>query len=409
MRVLFVSDTHLGLDLPTRPRVVRRRRGYDFFENFDRALEPARRGDVDVVVHGGDLLYRSHVPAWLAEAALAPLKHLASSGMPVLLVPGNHERGRMPYPLLALHQGLHLFDRPRSVVVEARGVRAAFIGFPYTGGIRHRFRDVLAAAVRDTPSADARVLCIHQCVEGATCGPGNFTFRSGADVIRTADLPRDAAVTLSGHIHRHQVLRPAGRAPVIYAGSVERTSFAEAPETKGYVVLELTRSGLGAVEFHPLPARPMVLRSLSFDGLDDVEAHARVAAAIGSTPADAVVQLQVRGVVPAALSAAALRAIAGARNVTLACRAADRLNTRKSPLVRVRAGAPDTRRLLPLEGLGRLDPEPTSCGAEGSEQPHDAHDKGRAGEEQASTSPECLSIGGTVDEERHSDPESHSN
>jgi len=219
----------------------------------------------------------------------------------------------MPYPLLALDDGLHVFDRPRSVVLEARGVRAAFIGFPYAWEVRRRFREILATAKRDAPPADVRVLCLHQCIEGATCGPGNFTFRSGADVIRAADLPPDVAVTLSGHIHRHQVLRPAGRAPVIYAGSVERTSFAEARETKGYVVLELTRSGLGAFEFRPLPARPMV--TLSFTDLDGVEAHGRVAAAIESTPADAVVRLQVRGVVPATLTAAALRAIAGRRNV----------------------------------------------------------------------------------------------
>ena len=110
MRVLFVSDTPLGFDLPTRPHVDRRRRGHDFFENFRRALEPAHRGEVDVVVHGGDLLYRSRVPVSLASAALAPLKQLASAGLPVLLVPGNHERARMPYPLLALHERLHLFD-----------------------------------------------------------------------------------------------------------------------------------------------------------------------------------------------------------------------------------------------------------------------------------------------------------
>ncbi len=43
IRILFVSDTHLGFDLPRKPRVKRRRRGPDFFENFERALEPARR------------------------------------------------------------------------------------------------------------------------------------------------------------------------------------------------------------------------------------------------------------------------------------------------------------------------------------------------------------------------------
>jgi DNA repair exonuclease SbcCD nuclease subunit len=324
VRVLFVSDTHLGFDWPARPRVVRRRRGDDFFQNFERALETARTGEVDVVVHGGDLLYRSRVPAWLAEAALAPLKRLASSGVPVLLVPGNHERGRMPYPLLAMHERLHVFDRPRTVVLEARGVRVAFIGLPYTNEIRRRFPQMCAAARSDTVAADVRVLCLHQSVEGAICGPGNFTFRFGADVIRTADLPRDVAVALSGHMHRHQVLRPVGGPPVIYAGSVERTSFAEAPETKGFVVLQLTRTGLGPFEFRPLPARPMVTRTLAFGDADAGEVHARLAAAIESTPDDAVVQLRITGAIPAMLTAAALRAIAGARTVTLAMRTSGR-------------------------------------------------------------------------------------
>lgn len=317
MRVLFVSDTHIGLDWPARPRVVRRRRGDDFFQNFERALEPARTGAVDVVVHGGDLLYRSRVPAWVAEAALAPLKRLASSGVPVLLVPGNHERGCSPYPLLAVHEGLHVFDRPRSVVLDGGGVRVAFIGFPYTHDIRRRFPQMLAAARSQNTAANVRVLCLHHCVEGATCGPGNFTFRFGADVIRTADLPKDVAVTLSGHIHRHQVLRPAGRPPVVYAGSVERTSFAEAPETKGFVVLQLTPSGLGSFEFRPLPARPMVTRTVHLDDGDPMDAHVRVGAVIDSTPHDAVVQLRVTGAMPTTLTAAALRAMAGVRTVTL--------------------------------------------------------------------------------------------
>ncbi len=315
VRVLFVSDTHLGFDMPTRPRVERRRRGDDFFDNFERALEAA--AGCDAVIHGGDLLYRSRVPAWLAEAALSPLKRVAASGVPVLLVPGNHERGRMPYPLLAVDEALHVFDRPRTVVLEAGGVRAAFAGLPYTSGIRERFPAMLAAARRDAPDADVRVLCIHQCVEGATCGPGNFTFRFGSDVIRAGDLPRDVAVTLSGHIHRHQVLRRPGRPPVIYAGSTERTSFAEAPETKGAVVLELTRSGLGVFEFRALPARPMVTRTIEFGPGEAGEAHARVAAAIGSTPADAVVQLRISGPYPPTLTAQAVREMSGARNVTV--------------------------------------------------------------------------------------------
>jgi len=259
MRLLFLSDTHLGFDLPARPRSPRHRRGPEFFETFEQALAPARRGEVDAVVHGGDLLYRSRVPAWLAEAALAPLRQVAEAGVPVLLVPGNHERSRMPCPLLAIHPRLHLFDRPRSVTLEAGGLRVAFDGFPYAHDVRARFPVLLAeargAAARPA-SADLRLLLLHQCVEGATCGPGDFTFRAGPDVIRRADLPRDVAAVLCGHVHRHQVLPGRGGPPVIYAGSTERTSSAEAGERKVALLLTLSRAGLEGLEPVALPERP---------------------------------------------------------------------------------------------------------------------------------------------------------
>lgn len=257
MRLLFLSDTHLGFDLPARPRTLRPRRGPQFFETMEHALAPARRGEVDAVVHGGDLHFRSRVPAWLAEAAIAPLRQVAEAGVPVLLVPGNHERSRLPYPLLARHPALHVFDRPRTVVLQAGGLRVAFEGFPYAAGVRARFQALLAEARGHAPApADLRVLLLHQCVEGATCGPGHFTFRGGPDVVRRADLPRDAAAVLCGHVHRHQVLPGRGGPPVIYAGSTERTSSAEAGERKVALVLTLSRAGVAAMGPVPLPERP---------------------------------------------------------------------------------------------------------------------------------------------------------
>jgi exonuclease SbcD len=321
VRILFLSDTHLGLDLPARPRVARRRRGEDFFRNLELALAPALAGEVDAVVHGGDLHFRSRVPAWLAEAAVAPLRRVADRGVPVLLVPGNHERSRLPFPLLARHERLRVFDVPRTFVVEARGLRVAFAGFPYAPEVRARFPSLLGAASRGAPAADLRVLCLHQCVEGATCGPGTFTFRDGPDVIRRGDLPADAAVVLCGHVHRHQVLRGPGRPPVVYAGSVERTSFAEAGEPKGAVFVELGAGGLRSVEFRPLPARPMVVVPVALAGVGAAEAREILERALRVTPADAVVQLRLDGPVAPdvepLLGAASLRAMGGARNVSV--------------------------------------------------------------------------------------------
>ena len=91
--------------------------------------------------------------------------------------------------------------------------------------------------------ADLRLLCLHQTVEGAQVGPADFTFRRGPDVIAGRSIPPGFAAVLAGHIHRHQVLDHdldgvPFAAPVFYPGALERTSFAERAEPKGYLVLD---------------------------------------------------------------------------------------------------------------------------------------------------------------------------
>jgi DNA repair exonuclease SbcCD nuclease subunit len=334
LRVLFVSDTHLGFDLPLRPRVDRRRRGLDFFACFERALEPALRGEADVVVHGGDLLYRSRVPPSLVARALRPLLRVAEAGVDVLLLPGNHERSVIPYPLLAAHPRLHVFRRPGTVAVDRRGLRVAYAGFPYARAVRRAFPALLAATGYREVDAHARVLCLHHCVEGAVCGPPpGFTFREGDDVVRADDLPHDVAAVLCGHIHRHQVLRHdlRGRplaAPVIYAGSVERTSFAERDEVKGFVTASVGAGGRGgrllACDFHALPARPMQVHEVT-PGSDPAHLELGIRDALRAAPSDVVLQVRVPEALAGAdvLRAARLRALAPpTSNVTVSVRGA---------------------------------------------------------------------------------------
>ncbi|MCP4726360.1 MAG: hypothetical protein GY863_15050 [bacterium] len=268
IRILFLADTHLGFDMPFRPRIKRRRRGPDFFENFEKALEPAYRGEVDLVIHGGDLLYRSKVPAKLVQMAFEPLIKAADSGIPVYVVPGNHERSVIPYRLLAAHRNIHIFDKPQTYVYNKNGKSLVLAGFPYERkNIRESFRKVLKQTGWENVKADGAVLCLHHCVEGAVVGPKDYTFRYNEDVIRINDIPDEFAAALSGHIHRFQVLdkdlkgNPVA-VPVFYPGSIERTSFAEITEKKGYLTIDIDfekdTSAIKDWNFHELPARPMI-------------------------------------------------------------------------------------------------------------------------------------------------------
>lgn len=329
IRLLFLSDSHLGLDLPARPKVARRRRGDDLFESFERALEPATRGEAGVVVHGGDLFYRSRVPAWLAERVFARLAALADDGVDVFWVPGNHERSSVPRGLLLTHPGIRVFDRPRTFVVSRGGVTLALAGLPFSPTARDDFPALLAATGHAGFAADARLLCLHQAVEGATVGPADFVFRSGQDVVRGRDLPAGFAAVLSGHIHRAQVLVRdlAGRplaAPVLVAGSTDRTSFAERFEPKGSFLLEAVRDGNGRVavswELREHAVRPMTVVELdpSAPFLEE-----RLRSALEALDPSSLVRLRLSSEPPpgalAALRAGALRAVAPpTMSVTLA-------------------------------------------------------------------------------------------
>jgi len=244
-RILFLADSHLGFDLPTRPRSTRRRRGHDFLANHRAALEPALKGEVDVVVHGGDVFHRPDVDEALAWQALRPLLRVAEAGVPVFIVPGNHERARLPHARFAAHPLVHVFDRARTFTIEVRGMRVAFSGFPFERrDVRTRFPSLVERTGWREHGADMRLLCMHHCAEGATVGPGDFMFTTASDVVRVRDVPTSFAAVLSGHIHRRQVLstdlrgRPL-EVPVLYPGSVERTAYAERGETKGYMVLDV--------------------------------------------------------------------------------------------------------------------------------------------------------------------------
>jgi exonuclease SbcD len=303
LKILFFSDTHLGFDYPIKPRLQRRRRGDDFFSNYHQILETAKKEKVDLIIHGGDLFFRSKVPNLIIEKTFSPLVEVANSGIPIYLVPGNHERSKFPGYLWLAHKNIHVFNKPKTFWVNFGESTIVLSGFPFTRRVKHHFKSLLQQTRYLEYKAKIHLLCIHQTVEGAKVGPSDFTFRVGEDNIPGLEIPPRFTAVLSGHIHRGQILDKSLdqyplATPVIYPGSIERTSFAERFEDKFYVILKFDLSQQHPkpiIKFHPLPTRSMVKIEIDTGGLSKDQIKRHLQNQLATLDPNSIVRIQFTG------------------------------------------------------------------------------------------------------------------
>lgn len=296
-RILHLADSHIGADLPARRRRPGRRRGDDLIDSYRTALGRAREFEVDLIIHAGDVFDSPRPNTAALNAAAEPLLDLAASGIPIVIVPGNHERSVLPASLLFSHHDIHIIAEPRTLTFELNGVRVAVAAFPCVRrNVAGTFSDQLAAAGWRPGEADIDILAIHQTVESATCGPGNYRFRSGDDVIDRDAIPAEFDYVAAGHVHRHQVLRRRrlDGPTIVYAGSTDRVSLAEKDEPKGCMLLSLDGGGLSH-RFIEHRVRPMAVVALDVTGRTRARLRDEAADAVRSLPDDAVASLRLTG------------------------------------------------------------------------------------------------------------------
>jgi DNA repair protein SbcD/Mre11 len=329
IKILFFADSHLGYDLPRRPRIERRRRGEDLFKNYLQVLQFGRQKKVDLVVHGGDLFDHPNISPAIMERAYRPLYELACAGIPVYLVPGNHERSRLPEHLYLSHENIRVFDRPATYTQQIEDLTISLSGFPFTREVRENFPALLRQTGYQDREADWRYLCLHQTFEGARVGPVDFTFREGPDNIPPEWMPEDFGAVFSGHIHRAQQLEQtlSGRlltVPVIYPGSIERTSLAERFEDKSFRLIRLFSDQgkmIQELETHPLPARPMLKVSVPVEDDPPDQVLVQIRDRLSLLNPEAVVRVELTGrraeQIQNSITAASLRAAApGSMNIS---------------------------------------------------------------------------------------------
>lgn len=306
IRFLHLSDTHFGVHYALKPRnLLRRAYGELFFQKVEEIIRKAISiHKVDFIIHSGDFFNRSNPPSKVIDRAVIPFQLAAKKGIPVFIVPGNHERSRLPLGLLPLvNENLYLFVDPCSYVFEKNKISVKITGLPY---IRYSARDVFSERINkaykksSSPNKtriDYSILVVHQLVSGSHTE--NYTFRRGDNVVPKLQILKKFNYIACGHVHRFQFLYE-NKSPILkstnkiylakqdnrtnkwhfddkcsnysqfpnpiiaYAGSLERISFMERNEPKGYIIGELKPTNNSnktlnlKIQFHELPAVKMI-------------------------------------------------------------------------------------------------------------------------------------------------------
>ncbi|UCE27190.1 MAG: exonuclease SbcCD subunit D [Candidatus Coatesbacteria bacterium] len=328
VKILHVADLHLGAsayEKPGRPRLA------EFLAAVDRTWDLAADEDVDAILVAGDVFDGYRPDAEVEREWAARVSRLIDEGVPLAVVPGNHDaparRGAAShldvYDRLRL-ESVHVFSLPdvktlatRSGPLEVVGVPWPFRGkffepgesaVPADADITDQLEGILDDVIM--PRLDSEiptVLLAHLWLREGSLS-SEKTFAVGPDpIIPASAVVRDEfAYAALGHLHRHQEL-PGTDGRAVYAGGLSRISFGDEGIPKGAVVAEVSTGGC-SWRFVELPSR--TFKTIAVEVETAEEAESKISDSIGAfDPADAVVRLLVRG--PAAvLSELARRGLA---------------------------------------------------------------------------------------------------
>jgi exonuclease SbcD len=277
LKFIHTADTHLGFEvIRTAPSddAGRQRRADSVFENFMTVLEHALSTGVDLLIHSGDLFNKFYIPREKLDELIAPFTALGEAAIPVVIIPGNHERSEFPFDLFHGIPGIYILDRPKSLLLTLNGYQVGIAGFPF---IRENPRRTFLRALEETEYRDLRsdfnILVTHQAFDEALVGPVGYRFKAGrSDTVSREIVPLDFQYIAAGHIHRYQVLPHPLRPSLsfVYPGSTQRMSFAEVDEEKGFVEGEVVNDRI-ETRFIPLPAWDMEIVEIDAAGRNQKE------------------------------------------------------------------------------------------------------------------------------------------
>ena len=246
MRFVHTADIHIG-EYRNGPTLANQVNGrfMDIHDRIEELLNYLVKNDIKHLFIAGDIFKdKFPVPSHLREFATV-LQRCAHQDINVWIIPGNHDRAKASDQMH--HLGIYMPILPPQVriidapsVIKIEGIRFYF--FPY---IKSPQQPNLMEFLGDSTSED--VLVMHGIVEG--CKSGLFEYEINDDDIINMSVVRHLKMVLAGDVHTMQHFDN-----VYYPGSLERLTFNDEGETKGFWDIIIG----GEIKFVPVNARRMV-------------------------------------------------------------------------------------------------------------------------------------------------------
>jgi len=263
LKFVHTADTHLGFEIThvnQRHPEGRLKRADHIFHNFIKTIDHALDIGADLYIHSGDLFNKYYISREVLDELITPFFELSRHGVKVFIIPGNHERSSFPFDLFHGASNIYVFSEPKTYSLQVNGYSIGIVGFPF---IRDDSKRTFLKALEDTEYTDLRtdmnILVTHQAFDQAQVGPAGFTFRAGrGDTVSRYRIPTDFDYIAAGHIHQYQILSHPLRPDLkfVYPGSIQRISFAERYEEKGFIEGEVLNNRI-ETRFIPLPVYDM--------------------------------------------------------------------------------------------------------------------------------------------------------
>jgi len=266
VQILHCSDLHLDKNFNISNLVRASQRREDLNLNFSLIVKYALKNKPDLFLVSGDIFDKIS-PTNASRVFLTQMiRQLKDAGISVFMIGGNHDVPKFGVsPSLAIDvlssAGIATVfsssDRIEKQLLQIHGKTVCVSGRSYYT----RFEGANPLKdIKVTLDGEYNILLIHGSLQGLNVIPSNAEMAS-QNPFKADDITKGLNYLALGHFHNHFQREHIG-CTIVNPGSLEKLSWAEINDEKGFVWAELSGSEV-SIEFVKLETRPMEIRDLT--------------------------------------------------------------------------------------------------------------------------------------------------